>query len=96
MHTTDQYTEPIQLGSIVDVLYLEKSFRTTLSIVAPKDANPFKGRMSVLSPLCRAILGRRRDDVIDLSAPGGRFRIRIEGVDNSAVDASGPAPADDP
>lgn len=89
MHTTDNYTEPIRLGSVVDVLYLDKGFRRELAVVTPREANPFKGKMNVRSPLCKAILGRKRGEIVDLSAPGGRFRIQIMGVDNSA------SPADD-
>jgi transcription elongation factor GreA len=87
--TTDNYTEPIRLGSIVDVLYLDKGFRRELTVVAPQEANPFRGKMNVRSPLCKAILGRKRGEIVDLSAPGGRFRIQIMGVDNSAVPAEG-------
>ena len=89
MHTTDNYTEPIRLGSVVDVLYLDKGLRRELAVVTPREANPFKGKMNVRSPLCKAILGRKRGEIVDLSAPGGRFRIQIMGVDNSA------SPADD-
>ncbi len=83
MHSTDNYTEPIRLGSVVDVLYLDKGLRRELAVVAPQEANPFKGKMSVRSPLCRAILGQKSGDIVDLSAPGGRFRIQIMGVQNS-------------
>lgn len=83
MHSTDNYTEPIRLGSVVDVLYLDKGLRRELAVVAPQEANPFKGKMSVRSPLCKAILGQKRGDIVDLSAPGGRFRIQIMGVQNA-------------
>lgn len=89
MPSTDNYTEPIRLGSIVDVLYMDKGFRRELAVVAPQEANPFQGKMNVRSPLCRAILGQKQGDIVDLSAPGGRFRIQIMGVDNSGVPAEG-------
>lgn len=83
MPENDKFTEPIRMGSTVGVLYLDKGMRKDLTLVAPSEASPFQGRMSVLSPLCRAIMGRSRGDTIDLSAPGGRFRIQILEVDNS-------------
>lgn len=83
MPENDKFTEPIRMGSTVGVLYMDKGMRKVLTLVAPSEAKPFQGKMSVLSPLCRAIMGRTRGDIVDLSAPGGRFRIQIMEVDNS-------------
>lgn len=80
----DKFTEPIRMGSTVHVLFLDKNIRKDLELVAPSQADPFRDRMSVLSPLGRAILGKTRGDLVDLTAPGGKFWVQILEVDNSA------------
>lgn len=80
----DKFTEPIRIGSTVHVLFLDKNIRKDLELVAPSEAEPFLGKMSILSPLGRAILGKTRGDLVDLTAPGGKFWVQILEVDNSA------------
>lgn len=84
----DKFTEPIGMGSTVHVLFLDKNIRRDLLLVAPNEAEPFQGKMSVLSPLGRAILGKTRGDLVDLTAPGGKFWIQILEVDNTACHES--------
>jgi transcription elongation GreA/GreB family factor len=40
--------------------------------VHPKDADPARLRISVLSPVGRALLGRKRGSTITAALPGGR------------------------
>lgn len=79
----DKFTEPIRIGSTIHVLFLDKNIRRDLELVAPSEAEPLAGRMSVLSPLGRAILGKIRGDLVDLTAPGGKFWVQILEVDNT-------------
>jgi regulator of nucleoside diphosphate kinase len=43
-----------------------------VSVVHPKDADPARLRISVLSPVGRALLGRKRGSKITAALPGGR------------------------
>lgn len=50
----------------------------TIILVHPSDANATEGRISVLSPVGRALLGRKPGTVSSMSVPGGRaVRIRV-------------------
>jgi len=44
--------------------------RTTLTLVYPKDVDPDQSRVSVLSPVGRALLGARVGDLIRVVVPG--------------------------
>ena len=46
--------------------------RRTVSVVHPKDADPARLRISVLSPVGRALLGRSADSAIRACVPDGR------------------------
>ena len=50
----------------------------TVRLVHPSDADPATLRISVLSPVGRALLGRKAGSTITASLPGGRgLRLRI-------------------
>ena len=50
----------------------------TVVVVLPKEADPSDGRISVLSPVGRALLGRRAGSVASITVPGGRaLSIRV-------------------
>jgi len=44
--------------------------RTTLTLVYPKDVDPSQSRVSVMSPVGRALLGARVGDVLRVLVPG--------------------------
>jgi regulator of nucleoside diphosphate kinase len=54
-------------------------------IVHPREADPSVARISVLSPIGRALLGRKRGSTIEASLPGGRAtRLHILGVEHAS------------
>ncbi len=48
-----------------------------LSIVAAEEADAAAGRLSVESPLARALLGRRAGDEVRFRAPGGLVAVTV-------------------
>ncbi len=47
------------------------------TIVGPAEANPREGRISLESPLGRALMDHRAGDKVRVDAPGGSFVVRI-------------------
>lgn len=70
----------ITMHSVVGVLDLESHVRKDVTLVYPHDADPARGRVSVLAPLGTALLGYRVGDEIAWGMPGGHRRLRIETV----------------
>ncbi len=68
--------EEVQLNSIVTVQE-EGASPETFHIVGPAEADPAAGRISDVSPVGRALLGKRVGDEITISAPDGSFTYRI-------------------
>ena len=57
----------------------------TVRLVHPRDADPATLRISVLSPVGRALLGRKAGATITASLPGGRgLKLRILGVERAS------------
>ncbi len=52
-------------------------------IVGAAEANPLEGRISDVSPLGRALIGRRVGDEVTVSAPDGAFTYRILSIESA-------------
>lgn len=68
----------VAMGSTVQYVDELSGARRTVSLAYPPEADVASGRISVLSPIGRALIGRKRDDIVDVVLPGGRIvAIRI-------------------
>ena len=75
----------VAMGSLVAYRQEPGGVRRTVSLVHPSNANAAEGRVSVLSPVGRALLGRKRGAVTSIDVPGGRaltLRVLEVGNDN--------------
>jgi transcription elongation factor GreA len=61
----------VVFGSTVDLLDLETEEAVTYQIVGDDEANIKAGRVSVNSPVARALIGKEAGDVAEVFAPGG-------------------------
>ncbi|MCL2149505.1 MAG: transcription elongation factor GreA [Dehalococcoidia bacterium] len=50
------------------------------TVVGPKETNPAKGRISHISPIGRAVIGKSLGDVIEVATPAGSHCYRIKGI----------------
>ena len=58
--------------------------RRSVAVVHPSAADPADGRISVLSPVGRALLGRKSGAVASIEVPGGRpLTIRVLAVERA-------------
>ena len=71
----------IDVGERVRVRDLESGERLELELVGPFESNAEAGRISIASPLGRAIVGLRRGQIADVDAPRGRLRFKILAVE---------------
>jgi len=65
--------ERVAMGSTVTYVEQPSGARRTWSLAYPADADLALGRISVLSPIGRALIGRRRGELVDAELPGGRI-----------------------
>ena len=78
-HVVDEATtHEVIIGSVV---VLERHGETILyTIVGSSEANPAEGRISYVSPLGRALMGRRAGDDVVVKAPSGDRHYRVAEV----------------
>ena len=71
----------IDIGERVRLRDLGCGERLELELVGPLEADPSAGRVSIASPLGKAIHGLRRGQIAEVDAPRGRLRFEILAVD---------------
>jgi len=68
---SNEPSENIIFGSTVELNNLASNQTVTYQLVGPYESNPEDGKISVTSPLGKALIGKEEDDYIKLKTPGG-------------------------
>ncbi|HEX6537741.1 MAG TPA: transcription elongation factor GreA [Candidatus Dormibacteraeota bacterium] len=68
----------IALGSSVEVQ--DEFGKQTFTIVGPAEVDVAAGRISLESPVGKALLGHKVGDEVQVQSPGGSRKVRIAGV----------------
>lgn len=77
----DPTDDVVDLGEVVRLRDLDTGARVTYTLVGSLEADPAAGRVSVESPLGRALIGKRKGETAVVDAPKGLLRFRILGID---------------
>ncbi len=67
-------------GATVDLLDLESDKEVTYQIVGEDEATIKEGKISISSPIARALVGKEVDDIAEVQAPGGLREYEITGI----------------
>lgn len=70
-------TSIVNMGSIVKVYDVEFDETEEYSIVGSNEADPFSNRISDMSPIGKALIGKRAGDEITVEIPGGIVNLKI-------------------
>lgn len=70
----------VLFSATVDLLDLEADKEVTYQIVGEDEADIKEGKISVTSPIARALIGKEVDDVASFQAPGGEKEYEIIAV----------------
>ena len=70
----------ISLGSFVKVYDVDFEEDVEYTIVGSNEANPMDGKISDLSPIGRALIGKKAGDSVEVTAPGGTIKLEVREV----------------
>ena len=70
-------TETVQIGNIVRVLDKDLDEKVDYIIVGSTEVNLAENKISNESPLGKALLGARRNQVVEVEAPAGTLKYKI-------------------
>lgn len=72
--------ETVQLLTKVDLFNITSNKKVTYTIVSPHEANAREGKISIKSPIGKALLSKKKGDVVEVHVPVGVIKLRIEGI----------------
>ena len=79
---SDISTDAVQVGSVVQVKDEKTGKSQKFTIVGSAEANPAESKLSNESPVGRALIGRKRNDVVSVQVPRGPARkLKITKID---------------
>ena len=73
-------TGKVVFGATVELEDQDGGERVTYQIVGEDEADIRAGRISITSPIARALVGKSAGDVVDVAAPGGTRSYEIVAV----------------
>ena len=71
----------IKLGSVVKLTDIESQAEMVYTLVNASEASPMDFKMSVASPVGKALMDHQAGEEVEVATPRGSLRYRIEGVD---------------
>lgn len=79
---TASSTGGAHVGSRVVVVNVETAEEMQYQLVSPGEVNPREGKISIASPVGKALLDRVPGDEVQVSVPRGMLRLRVKSVEN--------------
>ena len=73
-------TGKVVFGALVELEDQGDGSRVSYQVVGEDEADIRAGRISITSPIARAVVGKSEGDVVDVAAPGGIRSYEIVGV----------------
>ena len=70
-------TDTVQIGNTVKVLDIEFNEEVEYTIVGSTEVNLAENKISNESPIGKALLGRKKGEVVDVDAPDGIIKFKI-------------------
>ena len=71
----------IKFGATVTLMEEDTGEKKVWQIVGEPEADAHKGRISVTSPIARALIGKTKDDTVEVEAPGGAKIYKVRRVE---------------
>jgi len=71
----------ISIGDCLILQDLASGEELRYQIVNPREVNPTQGKISSVSPLGRALIGRGEGDKVEVAVPAGRLRYQVKRIE---------------
>jgi transcription elongation factor GreA len=83
MRTQTRFAPSVGIGSTVYLRDLASHEQETYTLTGPGDADIRQNCISTMTPIGRALYGRRPGEVVEFEAPGGTIAVEIVAVEPS-------------
>ena len=72
--------DSVMLLTKVEMTNLNTNTKMTYTIVSPHEADLKQNKLSIKSPIAKALLGKKVGDIVEVKVPAGIQRLRIESI----------------
>lgn len=72
--------DTVQLLTKVEIVNLANNKSMTYTIVSPHEANTRERKISIKSPIAKAMMNKRKGDTVEVRVPIGLLKFRIENI----------------
>lgn len=73
-------SDTVSIGTKVVIEYVEDKEEEEYSIVGSKEADPFANKISNESPIAKAIIGKKVNDIVLVDSPNGKYEVKIKKI----------------
>ena len=77
---TEGASDRVKMGVNVTIKYEDDDDTEEYKIVGSMEADPFDNKISNESPIAKAIMGKKKGDVVTVESPNGKYNIEIIGI----------------
>ncbi|MDD3392337.1 MAG: transcription elongation factor GreA [Bacilli bacterium] len=70
-------SDKVVLGTKVKIEYVDDKDTEIYTIVGSKEVDPFKNKISNESPIAKALLNHKINDVVVVDSPNGKYSIKL-------------------
>ena len=70
----------VNIGDSVILCDVDSGEELCYMLVSPKEVDPARGKISSVSPIGQAIIGKGQGEIVEVAAPAGKLRYRIQQV----------------
>ena len=75
-----EVTPTLSVGDSIILRDLASGEELRYTLVSPREVDPTKGKISIASPIGKAIIGRGQGEVVEVAAPAGKLRYEIKQI----------------
>lgn len=73
----DVKKDKVSIGAKVKIEYVDDKETDVYTIVGSKEVDPFNNKISNESPIARAIIGHKVDNIVTVDSPNGKYDVKI-------------------
>ena len=78
----NQNTDTVCIGSTVLLQEINSGKEVRYTLVGPREVNPAKGKISGVSPVGKAVLGKCPGDTFEVAVPSGILQFQLKGIEH--------------
>ena len=69
--------DEVSIGNSVKIKYVDDGDIEEFTIVGSKEADPFENKISNESPIAKAILNKKVNEIVSVDSPNGKYDVQI-------------------